>query len=1150
MKNTVDTYIRKFLGEHSKKQRFLYAMLLLALLVSLAVYWRLKYTGIALTNEVYCGLVEHTHTEECYETVLVCGLEEGEEVFLEDDTLSGEAVSTETHVHTDDCYEKVLICGLEEHVHTVDCLTDHSLDETDEARAGGGSSGGEADEETSEEEASSDEETEISSDEPQAVSDNNSESSESSSGGSSGGSSEEDYDLPTLTGYTLTDFAAAAESQIGYAESLTDCVISDEDGSLKGFTKYGQWYGNTYGNWDAMFVSYCLDYAGITDEMFPKNSGAYAWAAELGSLGYYHEKDGYEPKRGDLVFLDTADNGKPDRVGVVLSVNDDSAELTAAEGDFSDGSGTDRVCENEYSLNSDIITGYGVIPDEDASSAVVYTAEDSGVSVRVTAPSDALPEGSELSVLLYEKDRSEFTEAAEAIGYDGEYAEMAVVDIAFSLDGEKTEPVEAVEVSLDVSQLLPDDANLNTVEIQHLAETSDGIEPVLVADASSKTDGTLDTETAVAEFTVDSFSSFTITWRSYEEDSSDSISITATSYLYQNGSTTTTEISGRAATLLTTLDGDQQYNVIDLTSSNGDLVIANYTLTTATVNLVQSDGTTVSVEGALSISITGSSSEGYIYTVETSSGSVSYTDIASASVYLYYSYSATDTETELDPTSYNSSAKVYWDIFETDEDGDHSGTNSTTGISYVQMGSESIYAVPHENSTATSWSTTASALSAYFPNAYAGSTAATSVTESGKLIIVPETGYYITRVVIACGSTRAAGAPSGGGGSSTSGGRNPYTCQTWEEENAYDTVFTVAASGAMTIDVSSLYFSHNGNDDDIYFILIQVDKIASSIYVQYDYGEIVDILGVTSGYGGAFDYSDGWTATSGGNSYGSLDESVSAWDGDPGVKTDDTQYKYSYADVSEVEDWAHYANTVISAAKLEAAAAGYYFAGWKAEYYYDVDTGVFTSGTDTSEYLYEENYIYTFDDDDLYTTSYYDEGETAGLYTHVKIIALWEPIALTVTKTVKGLSDTDFASESHTFTLILQKQNDDGTWENYKTAYVTISGDGSGTLSFSPVIPGTYRVVENTDNVSVLQNSSSTVYLTVNTDGSFEVSTDDILTGEDLALTYTVANSYSDARTEPLPSTGGIPLPYAAAFIMIAGSFAVLLYNLKRQRGV
>ena len=59
----------------------------------------------------HCGLTEHKHSVECYEKVLVCGLEENE-----------------THQHTDSCYEEQLVCEKDEHVHGLACYSDPNAD--------------------------------------------------------------------------------------------------------------------------------------------------------------------------------------------------------------------------------------------------------------------------------------------------------------------------------------------------------------------------------------------------------------------------------------------------------------------------------------------------------------------------------------------------------------------------------------------------------------------------------------------------------------------------------------------------------------------------------------------------------------------------------------------------------------------------------------------------------------------------------------------------------------------------------------------------------------------------------------------------------------------------------------------------------------
>ncbi len=143
---------------------------------------------------------------------------------------------------------------------------------------------------------------------------------------------------------------------------------------------------------------------------------------------------------------------------------------------------------------------------------VVYTGEDGFVSVKVTAPYGALPEDAELKVERYAEDSSEYKNAEEAIDLDEESG-MAALEISFLVDGEEVEPSEPVKVSIDVSDILPEDVDASTLEVQHLVETPDQtIKPVVVANESSATEGTIDEAKATAEFDVDSFSPFTVTW--------------------------------------------------------------------------------------------------------------------------------------------------------------------------------------------------------------------------------------------------------------------------------------------------------------------------------------------------------------------------------------------------------------------------------------------------------------------------------------------------------------------------------------------------------------------------------------------------------------------------------------------------------------
>lgn len=114
MKSYIDVFY-EILHKNSVKRRRMFSLLLvLSLFVSTSVLWELRDIGITMVNKPLCGMEEHMHTDECYEDVLVCGLEENEE-----------------HTHTPECYQRVLTCGMEEHIHTASCYTDKELPQYD-----------------------------------------------------------------------------------------------------------------------------------------------------------------------------------------------------------------------------------------------------------------------------------------------------------------------------------------------------------------------------------------------------------------------------------------------------------------------------------------------------------------------------------------------------------------------------------------------------------------------------------------------------------------------------------------------------------------------------------------------------------------------------------------------------------------------------------------------------------------------------------------------------------------------------------------------------------------------------------------------------------------------------------------------------------
>ncbi len=349
MKNIGKTYVERFKREKQTRRRLAGIVSVLALVVALGVFWQLHDTGVAMANETFCGEEEHRHDENCFEKQLICDEEEtagteahiydrgcyeagcyevdcyGEDSYeennYEEDGGHSYALadSESGHTHDDSCYEEVLICGLEEHTHTAACL----IDET-------------ADVETA-----------------------------------------QDWEatLPELSGVWADDVVAVAASQIGYTESETNFQLAEDAETRQGYTRYGAWYGNEYGDWDAMFASFCLSYAGVPAEDFPDAAGAYAWTItlanieneeEAGELKLYADAREYAPKAGDLIFLDTQEDGKADRVGIVEEteeeINPETDEETVLSVKTIEGNCDDAVSENEYLPEDERIIGYGIMP--------------------------------------------------------------------------------------------------------------------------------------------------------------------------------------------------------------------------------------------------------------------------------------------------------------------------------------------------------------------------------------------------------------------------------------------------------------------------------------------------------------------------------------------------------------------------------------------------------------------------------------------------------------------------------------------------------------------------------------------------------------------------------------------------------------------
>lgn len=378
MKDITTALMQQFRREHKAARRYMALLLALALLTSLFVNWQLHSVGIAQTADYQCGEIEHQHTAECYEKVLVCGYEEGEpedwnatkpddsafpdaDYGVEQSEADIAAYSAEPepeyifvpHQHTDDCYQEVktLTCYEEEHVHTDDCfdpedgslicdLFEHTHDDSCysiEYELVCGLEEGELVEEPNPDYVPVDEEAFAVFDDAVAIQPVVDDSSLDTpvhhhtdacyeevlvcglpehhhtvnclSDPLADVEDEETWSTKTnvvLTGAWADDLTAVAKSQLGYQQSERNFKLDDEDQTtVRHYTRYGAWYGNAYGAWDVMFLSYCLNYADVPQTTVPQRAGVQALRSDLRGSEWLKAAAEVELVPGDIVFYNS-----------------------------------------------------------------------------------------------------------------------------------------------------------------------------------------------------------------------------------------------------------------------------------------------------------------------------------------------------------------------------------------------------------------------------------------------------------------------------------------------------------------------------------------------------------------------------------------------------------------------------------------------------------------------------------------------------------------------------------------------------------------------------------------------------------------------------------------------------------------------------
>ena len=535
-----ESLLNRILKDHKRRTRSLALILCLSMIVSLGTFAGFHKTAIAkvYTREVLdcpyaregaepvahvhnddcyegetlvCTLPEreaHTHDDTCYaeSRMLSCGLEENpghqhsEECFDENGELICQIPEGEgAHVHTDDCYtiERALVCNQPElpvHIHDAGCFRTEEItvDEPEETAA-------------SEQAVSTVPEMPVS--DPNAdletVEDWNRE-----------------FENLELSGNWARDLVLVAATQQGRGESPNnfEAVLNDAGDAWvrHGYTRYGAWYGYPYAEWDAMFVSFCLRYAGIPVENVPNNPTA-AFMAESFSMGGLFAGRDYIPAAGDLIFFDTVDDEitNIDHMGIVYHVDAEDGTINTVEGDRAD-----IVATFGYYLNDEQIVGYGILPqnpnyvpnedentdntDEALDGLIFMTTDEEeekqeettsaeeapvpevpmpaqswertagGIKVTVEAPEGAFPENTQIAVTPVNGNSLKDT-VSDAV--DGEILEVQAVDITFfTAEGREIEPATAIRVVMTPAETQNAEEKANVVHVNIEQQTAELIE--------------------------------------------------------------------------------------------------------------------------------------------------------------------------------------------------------------------------------------------------------------------------------------------------------------------------------------------------------------------------------------------------------------------------------------------------------------------------------------------------------------------------------------------------------------------------------------------------------------------------------------------------------------------------------------------------
>lgn len=453
MKHTLTSKAAELMRKNGRHRRWRRAFSGMAAVVVFITTYMLILPAITMENQAICGMAEHTHTDACYEMQLVCTQEEtpegadvhvhGPECYEQQQVLTCTKQEGEGHTHTDACYGYV--CGQEEsagHTHTDACYTEvthRELTCTEPESAGHTHGDGCYDEE------------------------GNLVCTEAESTGHTHGDS-------CYTETVTRELTCGQEESSGHTH--TDACI----GLICGQEEY-EGHTHTDACYTTEDVLVCTEPTGHTH-----GDGCYEKVLVCDVPEHTHTEECYpaaepeEPQEPELICT--------------LPEHSHEDACYDADGNLICGMEEHTHTEECYAPVEipEEETPTTAFPEEIPEGYVEYTFDnEAGLTVTAYAPEGAFGQDVQLFAEVLSEDSEEYAQAKENLDKAEnapEYTGMAAMDIRF-VDAAAEDPAQAEEiepdaemgqvfVKIDAQALIPENVDESTLAVQHHAKTTDG----------------------------------------------------------------------------------------------------------------------------------------------------------------------------------------------------------------------------------------------------------------------------------------------------------------------------------------------------------------------------------------------------------------------------------------------------------------------------------------------------------------------------------------------------------------------------------------------------------------------------------------------------------------------------------------------------